>query len=120
MKKIILSVIIIVIISSCNKSLDETNLAFQPLAPQKIDLNAGAWKPILLSAPDEFTLAPPVATTSPQYIAETNEIKGWQQNLSSKQKEVIKYWSAGAVLRWNEILRELVAKRNLPPYQNED
>ena len=120
MKKIILSVIIIVLISSCNKSLDETNLSFQQLAPQKIDLNAGAWKPILLSAPDEFTLAPPVATTSPQYIAETNEIKGWQQNLSSKQKEVIKYWSAGAVLRWNEILRELVAKRNLPPYQNED
>jgi hypothetical protein len=120
MKKIILSAIIIVLIGSCNKSLDETNLAFQQLAPQKIDLNAGGWKPILLSAPDEFPLASPVATTSPQYIAEINEIKGWQQNLSSKQKEVIKYWSAGAVLRWNEILRELVAKRNLPPYQNDD
>jgi hypothetical protein len=32
----------------------------------------------------------------------------------------VKYWSAGAVLRWNEILRELVAKHNLPPYQNPD
>ncbi|MEO6188335.1 MAG: phosphatase PAP2 family protein, partial [Ginsengibacter sp.] len=33
---------------------------------------------------------------------------------------IIKYWSAGAVLRWNEIMRELVAKYNLAPYQNPD
>ena len=43
-----------------------------------------------------------------------------QQNLTGEQKNEIKYWSAGAVLRWNEIMRELVAKHNLPPYQNED
>jgi hypothetical protein len=32
----------------------------------------------------------------------------------------VAYWSAGAVLRWNELLRGLVAKHNLPPYQNAD
>jgi len=37
-----------------------------------------------------------------------------------KKKRFVKYWSAGAVLRWNEILRDLVAKHNLPPYQNAD
>ena len=36
------------------------------------------------------------------------------------QTNKIKYWGAGGVLRWNEIMRELVAKHNLPPYQNED
>ena len=40
--------------------------------------------------------------------------------MSNEQKEQIKYWGAGAVLRWNEIIRELVAKYNLPPLQNTD
>ena len=40
--------------------------------------------------------------------------------MTSDEKRIVKYWSAGAVLRWNEILRELVAKHNLPPYQNPD
>ena len=40
--------------------------------------------------------------------------------MSSGQKDKIAYWGAGNVLRWNEIMRELVAKYNLPPYQNAD
>ncbi|MFX5514253.1 hypothetical protein ABTD48_19875, partial [Acinetobacter baumannii] len=46
--------------------------------------------------------------------------KGYQKNITSDQKDKIKYWSAGGVLRWNEILRGLVAKYNIPPYQNPD
>ena len=68
----------------------------------------------------EFPVAAPIATNSPAYIAELNEIKSYQRELTEKQKEIIKYWSAGAILRWNEILRQLVAKHNLAPYQNED
>src|SRR6185369_2754907 len=56
----------------------------------------------------------------PDYIAQVNEIKTWQANITSAEKDMVKYWSAGAVLRWNEILRDLVAKHNLPPYQNAD
>jgi hypothetical protein len=33
---------------------------------------------------------------------------------------MVNYWGAGAVLRWNEIMRERVAKHNIPPYQNAD
>ena len=58
--------------------------------------------------------------TNVNYVAELNEIKGLQKNLSKEQDENIKYWAAGGVLRWNEIMRELVAKYNLPPYQNPD
>ena len=65
-------------------------------------------------------MASPDAVTSPAYAADIKEIKSYQGNLSSAQKDVIKYWSAGAVLRWNEILRDLVAKHNIPPYQNLD
>ncbi|HVG12454.1 MAG TPA: hypothetical protein VM843_05580, partial [Flavisolibacter sp.] len=120
MKQILLYTLAFVAIISCSKSLDEEHLAFKQLAPSKTDINAGTWKTILLSAPDEFAVPPPAAITSPAYAAEINEIRGWQQGLTLKQKESIRYWSAGAVLRWNEILRELVAKHNVPPYQNAD
>src|SRR6202012_3109019 len=30
------------------------------------------------------------------------------------------HWGAGGLLRWNEIMRSLMAKYNLPPYQNAD
>ena len=105
---------------SCSKNMDEKNSSFPALNPSNLDVNAGTWKPILLTAPDEIAVAAPVAANSPLYVAELNENKGWQKNLTPKQQESIKYWSAGAVLRWNEILRGLVAKRNLPPYQNAD
>ena len=105
---------------SCNKDIHEENLAYPQLDPVKLDTNAGAWKPILLSSPSEIAVAAPIATTSSAYVAELNEIKGWQKNLTADQKRIIQYWSAGAVLRWNEILRELVAKHNVPPYQNAD
>jgi hypothetical protein len=75
---------------------------------------------ILLSRPDSFLVAPPALPGTPAYAADLNEIKGYQQNLSQEQKEKIRYWGVGGVLRWNEIMRELVAKHNLPPYQNED
>jgi PAP2 superfamily len=105
---------------SCNKKLDEVNLSYQPLTPANTDLNAGTWKPVLLVAPDEFPVVAPVATATPIYTAELNEIKSWQRNITDQQKQMIKYWSAGSVLRWNEILRNLVAKHNVPPYQNAD
>lgn len=91
-----------------------------PLAPAKTDIDAGTWKTVLLTAPDEFAVAAPAATTTPDFIAQLSEVKTWQQNMSDNDKDLVKYWSAGAVLRWNEILRELVAKHNLPPYQNPD
>jgi hypothetical protein len=105
---------------ACNKDVDGRTDNVTALQPSNIDLNAGTWKPILLTAPDEFAVPAPSATTTPDYIAQVNEIKTWQADLTSEEKRIVKYWSAGAVLRWNEIMRELVAKHNLPPYQNED
>lgn len=108
------------VLVSCSKTIVERTDNLPALMPSDIDINAGTWKTILLKRPDTFAVNAPVPTNSPAYIAELNEIKGLQQNISSAQKAIIKYWSAGAVLRWNEIMRELVAKYNLPPYQNPD
>ncbi len=123
MKRYILNTILIGLIGiycSCKKTITETNLTYPALAPAKLDLNADSWTPVLITNASAFTVAAPDALTSPAYVADLNEIKALQSNITSDQQASINYWSAGAVLRWNEILRDLIAKHNLPPYQNED
>lgn len=104
----------------CSKKITNRTDNLSPLNPASIDINAGSWKTILLKRPDTFSVATPLAVSNVNYVAELNEIKGLQNNLTSDQDANIKYWAAGGVLRWNEIMRELVAKYNLPPYQNAD
>lgn len=104
---------------ACNKEARGRTDNIAPLKPANTDMNAGDWKPVLIGAPTDFTVPAPIATGTPEYVAEVNEIKSWQARMTDEEKNSVKYWSAGAVLRWNEILRELVAKHNLPPYQNE-
>lgn len=121
MKKVHLSYLLLIsviaVVTSCSKSIIGRTDNIPALIPANIDINAGNWKTILLKRPDTFAVNAPAAINSPAYIAELNEIKGFQRNITSAQKAIIKYWSAGAVLRWNEIMRELVTKYNLPPYQ---
>ena len=125
MKKIIyhlLSVFLVMLtmIISCSKDIESRTDHLSPLTPSKTDINAGTWKPILLTAPDEFTIPAPGATNTPDYVAQINEIKSWQNKITDEERAMVEYWGAGAVLRWNEIMRELVAQHNLPPYQNAD
>jgi PAP2 superfamily len=105
---------------ACSKKVEGRTDNIAALQPAKTDSGAGTWKTILLAAPTDIVVAAPIATNNPDYIAQINEIKSFQASMTSNDKDLVKYWSAGAVLRWNEILRELVAKHNLPPYQNAD
>ncbi len=109
-----------VIYFSCNKEVHGRTDNLPALNPASQDLNAGSWKTVLLASPDAIAVAAPPATNTPAYIGDLNEIKGYQENLSDDAINNIRYWGAGGVLRWNEIIREMVAKHNLPPYQNED
>ncbi|MDR3697608.1 phosphatase PAP2 family protein [Mucilaginibacter sp.] len=126
MKRLILNVMPVIVLAaivflgSCNKEVIDRTTTYSALAPTNIDLNADTWKPVLISDPSAFNIPAPDAIGSYAYTADLNEIKGYQRSLTSAQKAVINYWSAGAVLRWNEILRNLVAKYNLAPYQNPD
>ncbi len=120
MKKLFYILSVAVTLGSCSKELSDISLQFPALNPASQDLNAGTWSPILLTGPTEFTVPAPIPTTSPDYVAQINEIKTWQAELTNEEKRIVKYWSAGAVLRWNEIMRELVAKHNRAPYQNPD
>ena len=101
-------------VSSCDKSVSPFE-QLPPLQPSSTEPTAGNWRMIELTGPTQFTVAAPSATTSPAYVAEVAAIKTAQANLTSAQRAIIGYWSGGGVMRWNQILRELVARYNLPP-----
>ena len=111
---------IVGIVLACNKEIAGRTDNTAALKPTNNDLNAGTWKPILLTAPTDIVVNAPIATNTPDYVAQINEIKSFQATITTEDKKMVAYWSAGAILRWNEILRELVAKHNLPPGQNMD
>ena len=107
-------------VASCSKDIENRTDGLASLDPASLDANAGSWKPLLLTGPSEFPVAAPIAVSSPDYRLQINEVKALQANMTKADEELVNYWSAGAVLRWNEIMRELVAKHNLAPYQNPD
>ena len=100
--------------SSCTKSIPSSE-PLTPLTPASADADAGTWRMIILSSPSQIPVAAPAAATDPAYQAELQALKTDQKNIDKSEKEVIAYWSVGGTLRWNEILRELVARADLPP-----
>jgi hypothetical protein len=75
---------------------------------------------VVLSGPTQFSVPAPEGVTSGAYRAELESIKTAQGALTETQREAIEYWSAGGVLRWNQIMRGLVAKADLPPAPREN
>ncbi|PSR53703.1 PA-phosphatase [Adhaeribacter arboris] len=123
MKKIftlLLSGICFTYLISCDKDITESNAGYPALQPVKTDAEAGNWSPFIVSSPADFPVPAPQPTSSSAYQQELQEVKQLSSNLTDEQKRIINYWKAGSVLRWNEIMRNLVAKHNLPPYQKED
>src|SRR5271170_5682852 len=89
-----LSILALTATIACNKSISNVTANLSPLAPANEDIDAGTWKTILLTRPDTFAVAAPAATSSPAYLADLNEIKGYQAHLTGDQLNQIKYWSA--------------------------
>ena len=86
-----------------------------PLKAAGNDPTAGTWQMIVLSGPTQISVAAPLQVASLDYQNELTAIKNAQRRLKKSQKRAIDYWSRGGVLRWNEILLELVSRANLPP-----
>jgi len=110
----------LLLVSGCTRNEEPFRLSFPMLNPANADTGAGSWKTVLLNTPDEVAVAAPVAVTAADYKLELQEILARQQNRDKTEEAALEYWGAGTVLRWNEILRELVAKYNLPTVENPD
>jgi membrane-associated phospholipid phosphatase len=107
-------------INACQKEITTNFSDLGELIPSKLDTTAGNWKTIVLATNEEVVLAAPTAINSAEYQAELAETKRILTSLTQEQKDAIDYWKAGSVLRWNQIMRELVAKYNLPIAPNDD
>ncbi len=127
---------------SCNKDIELTE-QLGSLEPVDIDEDAETWLSVNTDTYDvtqakiytaaETAAGPGAKTfdptndltavqniTSVPYQTELATIKDIQSKLTSDQKKSIEYWSGGGVLRWNQILRGLVARYNLPPAPKPD
>lgn len=105
--------------TGCGGNIQSTE-QLPPLTPSGQDANAGTWRMLVLSGPNQVPVPAPAAVVSDAYRAELDAIKAAQASLTEAQRESITYWSGGAVLRWNQIMRELVARFNLPPAPRAD
>ena len=105
---------IALMISGCTKSITSSE-QLSPLTPASTDANAGTWKMIVLTGPTQIAVAAPAPATDPGYQTELTSILNEQSHLTDSEREAITFWSASGVLRWNELLREMVAANDLPP-----
>lgn len=105
---------------SCNKEV-ETKEIFGAQNPSRLDETAGTWRGVLLTNyAMQVPIPIPEAVSSDAYKAEMAQQADTQSKLTAEQKKTIEYWSAGGVLRWNQIMRGLVARYNLPPAPRSD
>ena len=110
---------LLLLAGACSKDIADLE-PLPPSAPAADDARAGDWRMLVLSGPQQFSVAAPAAPGSDAYRAELEALRAAQAALTSTQRETIEYWSGGGVLRWNQIMRELVARYNLPPAPRED
>jgi hypothetical protein len=80
-----------------------------------VDANAGSWRFIVLTSPTQVAVPAPAAVSDAAYQAEVAAVKLAQSQITEGQRQSLDYWGRGGVLRWSEVLLELVAKANLPP-----
>jgi membrane-associated phospholipid phosphatase len=85
------------------------------LNPTQADANGGTWKMVLFENPASLSLPTPEIDASAAYRAEVNQVKAISASLTPAQRAEVTHWGAGAVLRWNEIARDLVTQYNVPP-----
>lgn len=109
----------VLVASGCSSS-DQSTEPLPPQSPSSADAGAGEWRMLVLTSPAQVPVGPPTDVASEAYKAELASIKEAQATLTEAQRANIEYWSGGAVLRWNQILRELVARYNLPPAPKPD
>lgn len=100
---------------SCEEDIPEMAELPVPSAVS-LDVNAGEWQNVMnVDYLMEVSLPAPADVDSDVYMEELEELVAITEKRNPEQEKKVRYWAAGGVLRWNRILRELVAKYNVAP-----
>lgn len=75
----------------------------------------GGMRPIVLASGPAIRLPVPPAADSPQRAQEVAELRDLQAQRTVQTQAMVEYWQAGAVVRWNEMARQLVSKYTTNP-----
>ena len=93
--------------------------SFQPRTiATPADADAATWTLIPgagLTTIDQISVAAPDAVSSDAYKLELETIRNKQKYITDQQKDAIRYWNSGGILRWNQFMRKLVARFALAP-----
>lgn len=109
----------LVALAGCGKTIRSTE-TLTLYSAVSADAKAGTWSMIVLTGPTQVALAAPALASDPGYQAELVAIESAQAAITPDQQAAVQYWAAGGALRWNEELRQLVARQDLPPSPNAD
>ncbi len=113
--KYILSGICIILMSACQEDIPEIE-RLPVLKPSSANADAVNWKTVLdLDYQSLINMDVAAEVNSTAYQNELNELVEISNARTADQTKKAEYWSAGAVIRWNEIAQELVSKYNVPP-----
>lgn len=82
-----------------------------PPEPPPAEPSGGRWVPIVLPRADAIPLDPPPAAGSAQASHELRTLRLMQEGHPPEAEAAVRFWSGGAVIRWNEIARDLVSRR---------
>lgn len=105
------------LVFACGRELEQGE-RFDAQVPASNDADAGTWALIPngpVTSITQVALVAPAATSSEAYQQELADIRAEQNKLTSDQRKIIAYWNAGGVVRWNQFMRELVARYALAP-----
>lgn len=103
----------------CDKAV-EPLADLEPYAKPQLEIKGGLWSVYLLKSDQFDMVSQPEASSSNAYQTELQELKTIQSSLTDQQRGAVRYWGAGAVIRWHEIAREIAAEYNVPPNYNAD
>lgn len=109
-----------VLITACNEDELPAYYQFSDYEFSGLDDNGGSWKAVLINDFSEISIPMPTPVSSTAYLAELNESKELISRLSSRERDIISYWTNNPIVRWNEIAMELTAKYNLIPGPNQN
>jgi len=77
----------------------------------------GNMTPFVLPSADRFLPGPPPALSSPQWVADFNEIKAMGQDTSTlrtaEQTATAKFYTANVPRQWNRLVRDIAASKSL-------